>query len=43
MSKAKFSIGDIIHHKRFNYRGVIFPAKRWTLPFKTDKHPLASW
>jgi heat shock protein HspQ len=24
MSKAKFSIGDIIHHKRFNYRGVIF-------------------
>lgn len=24
MSKAKFSIGEIIHHKRFNYRGVIF-------------------
>ena len=24
MSQAKFSIGQIIHHKRFNYRGVIF-------------------
>lgn len=24
MIKAKFSIGEIIHHKRFNYRGVIF-------------------
>ena len=24
MSKAKFSIGEIIHHKRFDYRGVIF-------------------
>lgn len=24
MSQAKFSIGEIIHHKRFNYRGVIF-------------------
>lgn len=24
MLKAKFSIGDIIHHKHFNYRGVIF-------------------
>ena len=24
MLTAKFSIGDIIHHKRFNYRGVIF-------------------
>lgn len=24
MLVAKFSIGEIIHHKRFNYRGVIF-------------------
>lgn len=24
MPQAKFSIGQIIHHKRFNYRGVIF-------------------
>lgn len=24
MNKAKFSIGEIIHHKLFNYRGVIF-------------------
>ncbi len=24
MLQAKFSIGQIIHHKRFNYRGVIF-------------------
>jgi len=24
MSNAKFSIGEIVHHKRFNYRGVIF-------------------
>ena len=24
MSKAKFSMGEIIHHKLFNYRGVIF-------------------
>ncbi|MCW8931426.1 MAG: heat shock protein HspQ [Gammaproteobacteria bacterium] len=24
MSNAKFSIGEIVHHKLFNYRGVIF-------------------
>ena len=24
LNKAKFSIGEIIHHKLFNYRGVIF-------------------
>lgn len=24
MKQAKFSIGQIIHHKLFNYRGVIF-------------------
>ena len=24
MQHAKFSIGQIIHHQRFNYRGVIF-------------------
>jgi len=24
MSTAKFSIGEIVHHKLFNYRGVIF-------------------
>ena len=24
MQQAKFTIGQIIHHRRFNYRGVIF-------------------
>lgn len=24
MKEAKFSIGQIIHHQKFNYRGVIF-------------------
>jgi len=24
MAQAKFSIGEIIHHKLFNYRGVIY-------------------
>jgi len=24
MDKAKFTIGQIVHHKLFNYRGVIF-------------------
>ncbi len=24
INKAKLSIGDLIHHKLFNYRGVIF-------------------
>lgn len=24
MKEAKFSIGQIIHHRRFDYRGVIF-------------------
>ncbi len=24
MHKAKFSLGQIIHHRKFNYRGVIF-------------------
>ncbi len=23
-AKARFSIGDVIHHLRFNYRGVIY-------------------
>ena len=26
MQVAKFSIGQIIHHRKFDYRGVIFDA-----------------
>lgn len=25
-SEAKFSVGDVVHHKRFGYRGVIIDA-----------------
>ena len=26
INRARFSIGDVVHHRKFDYRGVIFDA-----------------